>query len=385
MQPSLTELFLSFLRLGAVSFGGPAMVAYIKTLAVKRKGWVSEDEFKGGVALCQAIPGATAMQCAAYVGWKARGFRGAAATYVGFGLPAFALMLALSIAYQRAAGMPAVAGVLAGLRAIVVALIAHAAWSFGRSTIKSSADAAVAVATASAFLLGANPMLTVAGAALAGTLLLRGAVDDGKRGSRPLAGWKTTIAPLSMVLFGACFVVAAFAVEPKLGRLGLVMLKTDAMAFGGGFSAIPVMFHEVVDVRGWLPSQTFLDGIALGQVTPGPIVITSTFVGFQTAGYLGAVVSTVCMLLPSFLVLVLAEPWFDRLQGSALFRAGVRGALVSFVGLLVSTTLQFAKAVPWNVLTVVIAVASLVALLRKVNVVWVVGAGVVISAVSTRL
>ena len=134
--PTRHELFSSFLRLGAVAFGGPAMVAYIRELAVDRKQWMRGDQFRDGVALCQALPGATAMQCAAYVGWKLRGLRGACAAYVGFGLPVVAAMMALSVLYQMASGLPFVAEVLVGIRGIVVALMANAAWTFGRVSVK---------------------------------------------------------------------------------------------------------------------------------------------------------------------------------------------------------------------------------------------------------
>ena len=380
-RPKLRELLFAFLRLGAVSFGGPAMVEYIKTMAVGRKGWLSESQYKSGVALCQAIPGATAMQCAAYVGWKTRGLPGAIASYVGFGFPAFVFMLALSAAYRATSGVPAVGHVLAGLRVVVVALIANSAWSFGRSTVKRRADAFLAAATAAAFFFGVNPLVTVAAAGAAGALLFRRGVGDVPHRSHGPTGWKAVFAPSIVALFGGAALAVAFVVDRKLGAVGAVMLRTDAMAFGGGFSAIPLMFHEVVDVRQWVSGPVFLDGLALGQVTPGPIVIASTFVGFQTAGYSGALVATVCMFLPSFLVLLLTEPWFDRLQESAWFRAAVRGALVSFVGLLVSATIQFASAVTWNWLSIAAALAAFIALARKVNVMWVVAAGVAVSAV----
>ncbi len=170
-SPNLPSLFLSFLRLGAVSFGGPAMVAYIRRLAVTRKGWLSKADYQQGVALCQAVPGATAMQCAAYVGLGSRRVPGAVATYVGFGLPAFLLMLSLSIAYQRVGHIPAVTSMLAGLRALVVALVANAAWAFGRSSVKGLRGATACLATKALFFLGVSPFRIVV-PGLAGALFL---------------------------------------------------------------------------------------------------------------------------------------------------------------------------------------------------------------------
>ncbi len=181
-RPSSWELLVAFLRLGAVSFGGPAMVAYIKRLTVTRKGWLPVEDFQQGVALCQAVPGATAIQCAAYVGLRVRGLRGAVLAYVGFGLPAFLLMLSLSIAYQYAVQLEPVTSILAGLRALVVALVANATWVFGRSSVKSFREAMICLATAALFFLGGSPFLILVAAGLGGSLLLRGPVRTPSRG-----------------------------------------------------------------------------------------------------------------------------------------------------------------------------------------------------------
>jgi chromate transporter len=155
------------------------------------------------------------------------------------------------------------------------------------------------------------------------------------------------------------------------------MAKVDLVAFGGGFASVPVMLHQGVDGHHWMDSQTFMDGIALGQVTPGPIVITATFVGYLIAGLLGAFVGTVAIFSPSFLMVLITVPYLDRLQHSLLFRRALRGILASFVGLLVSVTLQFGIAASWTGRSFLIAAAAFVALWLKVDILWVVlgGAG----------
>jgi len=140
------------------------------------------------------------------------------------------------------------------------------------------------------------------------------------------------------------------------------------------------MFREIVDARNWVPPDVFMDGIALGQLTPGPIVITATFVGCQVAGLAGALVGTVCIFLPSFFAVVLAEPWSRRLRSSSLFRGATQALALSFVGLLASVTVQFAHLTAWNVPSVIIAALALAALLNKIDVLWVVLAGGVVSA-----
>jgi chromate transporter len=167
--------------------------------------------------------------------------------------------------------------------------------------------------------------------------------------------------------------------DRQLFDLAVTMLRVDLVAFGGGFASVPLMQHEVAEVRGWMSVRTFMDGIALGQVTPGPIVITATFVGYLCRGIPGAVVATMSVFSPSFLMVALIAPHFDRLQRLAAFRGATRGALLSFVGLLAAVTVQFGLATSWTVNTTILAVAAFVALRLKVEVLWVVLAGVVVS------
>jgi chromate transporter len=381
-RPSLPSLFLSFLRLGAASFGGPAMVAYIKRMAVTRKEWLPEPEFQQGVALCQAVPGATAMQCAAYVGWRVRGLAGAVCAYVGFGLPAFILMLSLSVAYGHAVHIGVVTSMLAGLRALVVALVANAVWTFGRSSIKGARHAALAVTTAGLFFVGLSPFVIVVGAGLAGSLLLPAVRRQPPPTSRPRASAMAALrAPAMVLLTGGILVASLLVLAPALASLGLVMMKVDVFAFGGGFASVPLMFREIVDARHWVAGNVFMDGIALGQVTPGPIVITATFVGYQAAGLAGAVVGTVCIFMPSLFTVVLVEPWFDRLRASPRFQAATQGLVVSFVGLLASVTVHFGRLVHWNLASTLLGASALTALLLKVDVLWVVLAGAIASMI----
>jgi chromate transporter len=379
--PTLPALFASFLRLGCVSFGGPGTVAYIMRLAVVQRRWINEDDFRLGTALCQAVPGATSMQAAAYVGLRTRGLRGAVAAYVGFGLPAFSLMLAMSLAYERAVAVHAVTAALTGLRALVVALVVNAAWVFGRTTIRSAKAAVLAASTAALFLVGGSPFMIVVGAGLAGALLLKSDAGDGDgSGQPPRQLWRVLRSPLVVAAAGAVFIGALWLLDRRLAILGAVMMKIDAFAFGGGFASVPLMYREVVEVRGWMPPTVFLDGMALGQVTPGPVVITATFVGQRVAGLAGAMVATVSIFLPSLFVLLVAEPFFQGLRSRPSFVGATRGLVLSFVGLLASVAVHFARVMPWSPTSVTLAAVGLGALLLEVDVVWVVLAGGAVSA-----
>jgi len=172
-----------------------------------------------------------------------------------------------------------------------------------------------------------------------GSLLLRQpAHATGTGTSAPRLGWRSLRPPALVLGVGAAFIGALLVLDRPLAALGLAMMKVDLFAFGGGFSSVPLMFREMVDARAWLPAAVFMDGIALGQVTPGPIVITATFVGHQVAGIAGAVVGTACIFWPSFFAVVLVEPWFRWLHASVLFQGASRGIVLSFVGLLASVT-----------------------------------------------
>jgi len=367
-------LFLALLRLGMTAFGGPAMVAYIRDLAVKKKRWLSEETFADGVALCQSIPGATAMQVAAYVGLRVRGTVGALASFTGFGMPAFVLMLVLSAVYHATRDVASVASVFRGLQVIVVALVANAVVTFGRTSLKNWRDAVLASAAAVFLVLRGSPILAIAASGAIGVWLYRGVSAPGRpaHGGRPTEGRRTLRVLSIAILAGAAVLGLLFVANRQLFNLAAVMLKVDLFAFGGGFASVPVMLNQVVHVRNWMAGKTFMDGIALGQVTPGPIVITATFVGYQIAGLLGAVIGTVAIFSPSFLMLLISVPYLDRLRGSLLFRGALRGVLASFVGLLLAVTVQFALAASWTVPAVLLALAGFVALRFRIDVLWVV-------------
>jgi len=370
-RPGLSDLFLSFLRLGLTAFGGPAMVAYIGDLSVKRKGWLGQEAFKGGTVLAQSIPGATAMQAAAYVGLHTRGIPGAIASYTGFGLPAFVLMLILSALYAGSRDVHWVASLFAGLQVLVVAVVANATYTFGRGSIKRVTDAALAAASAAAFWLHVSPFYVIIGAAAAGLLVAKATV--GPRAAAAQGEYRLQMAPLSgLVALLVAGLVFLYLINPSLLSLALLMLKIDLFAFGGGFASVPLMLQQVVHVQGWMDSITFMDGIALGQITPGPIVITATFVGYMVHGIAGAVVATLAIFTPSFLLLVGTAPFFHKLKTSPIFAGATKGILASFVGLLLYVTIKFALAVPWDLVRVGLAVATLIALFRKIDLIYIV-------------
>jgi chromate transporter len=377
--PSLILLFCSFLRMGITAFGGPAMIAYLRKMVVGQKQWIDGESFQDGVALCQTIPGATVMQMAAYIGLKLRGVRGACACYIGFGLPAFLLMLGLSFAYARTHELPRVISIFSGLQAVIVAVVANATLSFAKTSLKSWKSVLIALIAVGLFWIMANPALIILLAALLGMLLnSRQPIAHSAPHSSSMR--HATIPLLVFVLTAAAALALLYFYQKELFSLALLMSKIDLIAFGGGFASVPLMFHEIVEVRSWMDAPTFLNGIVLGQFTPGPIVITATFVGYLVHGLFGALVATVAIFLPSFLILVGIAPWFDRVRSSPWFTRAIGGILCSFVGLLLTVTIRFALNVHWDWPHLALAVAALAALILKLDILWVVVAGTVISA-----
>ncbi len=376
-DPSLPLMFLSFFRLGLTSFGGPAIVAYIRRLVVEQKKWLDEESFRQGVALCQTIPGSTAIQNAGYVGLKLWGLSGATLNFVAFALPAFIFMMGLSALYVSFHTLPAVVSAFNGLNAVIVAIVANATVSFGLISLKTYKDIIITFVAAVAFYFGVNPVFVILLAALIGIGLYKtenvpGAASTSEK--RPYS-----FLQLSLVLAGTAVFFGLLLLDPQLFDLAAAMAKINIFAFGGGFAALPFMYHEFVDVRAWMDSTTLMNGIALGQVTPGPVVITSTFIGYIVRGPVGAIIATIAMFLPSFIILVVIVPYYDRLRGSSYFNKAITGIICSFVGLLLSVTLRFAFDVPWEPIRMALAAAAFVALLWKVDIFYVVIIGTIIA------
>ena len=324
------------------------------------------------------------MQTAAYVGLRVRGVAGAAVSFVGFGLPAFALMTLLSALYARTQDLPAVISAFSGLRAIIVALVANAAVSFGKTSLKRWPQVLIAALAAALFAWQASPFLVIVLAGMLAALLVPALPSPQGSESTRLPMPAATKTVMIIVVATALAFLGLWLAQRRMFDLAETMFRIDLFAFGGGFSSVPLMFHEVVEARRWLDGPTLLNGIVLGQVTPGPIVITATFVGYLLAGIGGAAVATVGVFLPSFVLLVAAAPHFDRLRTLPQFGKVISGVLCSFVGLLLTVTARFAQDVTWNWVHLLLAVGAFIALRLKVNVLWIILVGTGLSIALCR-
>ncbi|MGV1099389.1 chromate efflux transporter [Thiovibrio sp. JS02] len=372
--PGLGEIFPAFFKVGLTAFGGPAMVSHIRELVVVKKRWLAPDIFQEGIALCQTLPGAIAVNMAAYAGYRCRGIPGMLLAFLGFGLPAFALMLFLSVIYKATRAMPAAEAIFSGLAVVVVAIVAHASLTFGRNSLKAAADFALAVLAALLLFFRVNPFLVILSGGLLGLVLFRLRATEFLRQGRHRPG-SCRDAALLLAGFAASMLFLWLA-APGLFELARVMAKIELFAFGGGYTAISLMFHEVVAARDWLDNQTLLDGVALGQLTPGPILNTATFIGYFVSGLAGAIVATLGIFFPGLILVAGALPLFDRLRSSAFFPRFIRGVIACFVGLLLFVTVKFALAISWDLRHLLLLLASFAALVLKVDLLFVVaGAG----------
>jgi chromate transporter len=345
--PSLTDIFINFFSLGCRSFGGPAMVQNIRGLAVENKKWMREDDFRRAVAFCQAIPGAIAMQTAAYVGLKVRGVPGAGVAFVGFGLPAFLLMCFFSFLYGRI-GFPMF--VFNGMRMAVVAIIFHAVFSMGKNRVKDWRTVLFFVLGLVLFLYHIHVAFAILFSAGGGILLVRE-----KREILSTSVMPSSTAPRfrlqglwPVFLLGIFGLLIIRLVRPGLFPLCLSMIRVDLMAFGGGFASVPLMYHEVVERLALVQSYDFVAGLVLGQATPGPIVITATFVGYLAQGWKGAIASTVYVFFPSFLLVCGFSGVYDKIARHWEVRDALEAVFISFIGFIAGTGVRLALDNPFG-------------------------------------
>lgn len=386
---SLWGLFLAYLKIGFIAFG-PAMASEAKKTFVKEKKWITEPEFVDGFALGQLLPGATFVSLAVYIGYLVRGIYGAIVSFVGFLIPPFAIMVALSYVYFTFGTLDALALVFKGLGVVVTALVANAVIDIGQSAIKDRLGVAIAVLSLALMYLYSNIFLIIAVAASLGALLYHRTPVTGQgsiAGSalprdhrNDAVSWLTLLGLVGVVIYAA-------SLNSLLFQLGSTFFKMAAIVFGNGFTMIPVIQQEIVNNRHWLNVDDFLVGIALGQMTPGPVLITATFVGYKVAAFAGALVATLGMFLPSLLLVIATAEIHQKVKNNRWVKAVFKGIVASFAGIMLVVAIGLAQYAIINIPNAVIAVAAFLILrFTSVPTVWVlVGGTAVYSLVKVLL
>lgn len=383
-MPTTAELFRVFLHLGVTAYGGLAMIEPMRRRIVEEKKWLSQGDFLDGVALCQVVPGATVVQLATYVGQRLRGPAGAMAGALGFILPAFLLMLGLSVLYVRYGGLAWVKALSQGLNAVVIALLLQAFWGLGKGLFKQWQSLLVAGAALLALWLKVNYLAVFGGAGI-----LRLALSWGDRGAEwsapaaatyPESAWPEMRALLIAMGTSAAVLLGLWYVNPLMARLAGIMLKVGLISFGGGYVMIPVLQWDVVDHLGWLTLRQFLDGILLGFLTPGPLIILAAFVGYVVAGVSGAAVATVFIFLPPILIIVGLAPYYQRVKEARWMRPVIQGILAALVGMLALVTVQMGQGVltGWQSVAMMIG-AAMALIIFNVNLLLVIAGAAALS------
>jgi chromate transporter len=418
---TLGGLFLSFLKVRLVGFGGGvAVLAQIRALTVRKRLWLTDSEFAEALALAQALPGTSAGNSVTYIGLRLRGWRGAAVAMAGFILPSMLMMIGLAILYKHIRAFPDTQRFFHGLNGAVVALILVTAWRMGKNILTRRWQWWLAVISfLTVALFDATVLEVVLAAGLIGIyidsfaetqwrrlrnlsriaarrrsrLRARLAKQRRTRSGNSLRVSSRFIGPVeredtkeeqreeSTTLRSIGVLAVAMPVAAKLAllfTLSAIFLRIGSVTFCGGLVMVPLIEAEVVNNHQWLTHQEFADAFALGQITPGPVLITATFVGYRVAGTLGALVATVSIFLPAFLMTIAAGSSLRRFRSNKQVQAFLRGIAPAVVGLLVAAALSIGRAGlhSWIGLTIMI-VAIFVLVRFRPNAFWVIlGAGV---------
>lgn len=364
----LRELAGLFLKLGTIAFGGPAAhIAMMEDEVVRRRKWFTREQFLDYLGAANLIPGPNSTELAIHIGRSRAGWPGLVVAGTCFIIPAMLMVGAIAWAYVRYGSLPETAALLYGVKPVVIAVILQALWGLGRTALKSAALWIFGAAAATAILLGINELLVLL---LAGVLMALSTVARGPRNSTLVLVWPG-------IVFGS---VPTFASVPPvhLSTLFGLFVKTGSVLFGSGYVLLAFLRADFVERLGWLTEQQLLDAIAVGQITPGPVFTTATFVGYILAGTSGALVATAGIFLPAFVFVAASAPLIPKLRRSPVAGAVLDGVNVASLALMAVVTIQLAHTTLIDPITIALAAASAFLLFRfRINSAWLVLAGAI--------
>jgi len=369
------EVAAYFLKLGITGFGGPAAhIAMMHAEVVKRRKWLDDQRFLDILGATQLIPGPNSTEMAIHIGFLRAGWPGLIVGGLCFILPAVLIVTALAWAYVRFGSLPEVSSALYGIKPVIIAVIAQALWNLGRKAVKDPLTAVVGVAVLALYFLGVNEIALLFAGGLA-VMIARNLRRLGKGGAT------------GTLLFLAGPGFPAMAAAPfSLPAMFLIFLKIGAVLYGSGYVLLAFLRADFVVRLGWLTDRQLLDAVAIGQITPGPVFSTATFIGYLLGGMPGALLATLGIFLPSFLFIALSSPFIPRLRKSALAGGLLDGVNVASLGLMAAVTWQLARASFVDLPTIAIGLVSAVLLIRfKVNSTWLVLGGATIGLVNMLL
>lgn len=350
----MKEIINYFLKIGLLGFGGPmAHIAMMDSELVEKRKWATKEEFLDGLAVCNLLPGPASTQLGIYLGYIKGGILGGILAGISFIFPAFIILTILSYIYFKFGNIPSISGILYGVNAIVIPLISTALLKMYKKTILTKSQFIIfLITTISITFFKINMIVAMVISGIAGVLIY----SDGFKTKKD-----TKLRSLALPI----------ATLPLLSELFLFFIKVGSFIYGGGLVIIPFIENEVVNKLGWLTQTEFLSGIALGQITPGPVVITSAFIGYKVFGALGALIATVAIFLPSFLFILIAAPYLKKLKDISWVKAALKGINASVIGSILSAIISLIPTAIIDIPTFLIVILGFIAILKyKINILW---------------
>jgi chromate transporter len=378
-RASLLSLAAVFLKLGTIAFGGPAAhVALMEEEFVRRRRWLTQQEFLDRLGAANLIPGPSSTEMAIFIGHRQRGWQGLIVAGCCFIIPAAILVGVIAAAYVRYGTLPQVSGVLYAVKPVVIAVVLQAFWKLARSAIKTILLGAIGIISVVLLLFGMDNLLVLvsAGVLAAAPVMYRKLARMPASSTALLPLRPKTLAGLLMAAGGV--VAAPF----NLWRLFLTFLKIGSVLFGSGYVLLAFLRSDFVLRLHWLTEKQLLDAVAVGQITPGPVFTTATFIGYLLGGAPGAVVATVAIFLPGFLLVAASGPLIPKIRRSPLAGAILDGVIVGSLALMGVVTWQLGRAALVDPLTIAIACLSAVLLLAfRLNAAWLVLAAAIVGLI----
>lgn len=364
----LRELAQVFFRLGTIAFGGPAAhIAMMDDEVVKQRQWLSRERLLDLIGITNLLPGPNSTELAIHIGYERGGWRGLAVAGSCFILPAMVVVWLLAVIYDRYQAIPEVGWLLYGVKPVIIAVVLQALWKLGKKALKGPLTAGAAATVFGAYWLGLNEIALLLLAGL-GVMLLQN-LRAGTTAALMLPAFVTQVsAPAS--------VSPANPAAPGVGQVFLFFLKIGSVLYGSGYVLLAFLQRDLVERFHWLTSQELLDAIAIGQLTPGPVFTTATFVGYLLAGHLGAIAATVGVFLPAFVLVGVVNPWVPALRRSRWFGAFLNGVNAASLGLMAAVTITLARTALVDEFTLGLAAVAAVAVFQfRLNSAWLVLGG----------
>jgi chromate transporter len=371
----LVELAQLFLKLGVIGFGGPAAhIAMMEDEVVRRRAWLTREEFLDLLGATNLIPGPNSTEMAIHIGHRRAGWPGLLVAGVCFILPAMLIVMACAWAYVRFGKLPQAEAILYGIKPVIIAIVFQALWGFGRTALKNAVLWVIATAAAVMSFLGTNELLLL----LCGGVLVA-AIQGMKRRSA-----KVLSLALPVPLLAAAVPASAAPIVPfSVGALFLFFLKVGSVLYGSGYVLLAFLRSGLVERFGWLTEAQLLDAIAVGQITPGPVFTTATFIGYLLGGTPAALLATIGIFLPAFFFVAVSGPLVPRIRRSPIAGAFLDGVIAASLALMLVVTVQLARAALVDWLTILLASASVILLFRfRLNSAWLVLGGAIAGIVS---